>query len=136
MLIQLIIEEDIRRAIVFTRTKHGANRLVGQLEADDIPADAIHGNKSQTARTNALRAFKRGNVDVLVKVPGLRDEAFEDQILREQHPKVLLRPPAPPTPAGFSEKLAQGMVAELWHLHGWWYAPDHLHHLPQLGSRG
>ena len=66
MLIQLIIEEDIRRAIVFTRTKHGANRLVGQLEAADIPADAIHGNKSQTARTNALRAFKRGNVDVLV----------------------------------------------------------------------
>ena len=66
MLIQLVHEEDIRRAIVFTRTKHGANRLAGQLEKADIDAEAIHGNKSQTARTKALRDFKQGRVDVLV----------------------------------------------------------------------
>lgn len=66
MLIQLVHEEGIRRAIVFTRTKHGANRLVGQLEDANIDAEAIHGNKSQTARTKALRDFKQGRLDVLV----------------------------------------------------------------------
>ena len=66
LLIQLVHEEGIRRAIVFTRTKHGANRLAGQLEKSDIDAEAIHGNKSQTARTKALRDFKQGRVDVLV----------------------------------------------------------------------
>ena len=66
LLIQLIHEEGIRRAIVFTRTKHGANRLAGQLEKEDIDAEAIHGNKSQTARTKALKDFKQGRVDVLV----------------------------------------------------------------------
>ena len=66
LLIQLVHEEGIRRAIVFTRTKHGANRLAGQLEKEDIDAEAIHGNKSQTARTKALKDFKQGRVDVLV----------------------------------------------------------------------
>ena len=66
LLIQLVHEEGIRRAIVFTRTKHGANRLAGQLGKEDIDAEAIHGNKSQTARTKALKDFKQGRVDVLV----------------------------------------------------------------------
>jgi ATP-dependent RNA helicase RhlE len=52
--------------LVFTRTKHGANRLAEQLSKQDIPAMAIHGNKSQTARTRALAAFKDGNLQVLV----------------------------------------------------------------------
>ncbi|MGB0726491.1 MAG: helicase-related protein, partial [Candidatus Poseidoniaceae archaeon] len=53
-------------AIVFTRTKHGANRLVKQLDRAGLVAAAIHGNKSQTARTKALKDFKQGRVDVLV----------------------------------------------------------------------
>jgi len=52
--------------LVFTRTKHGANRLTGQLEKDGITAVAIHGNKSQNARTKALADFKAGEVRVLV----------------------------------------------------------------------
>jgi ATP-dependent RNA helicase RhlE len=51
---------------VFTRTKHGANRLSQQLEKDGISSAAIHGNKSQGARTRALADFKRGEVRVLV----------------------------------------------------------------------
>jgi ATP-dependent RNA helicase RhlE len=51
---------------VFTRTKHGANKLAKQLEGDGIRASAIHGNKSQAARTRALADFKRGEVQVLV----------------------------------------------------------------------
>jgi ATP-dependent RNA helicase RhlE len=52
--------------LVFTRTKHGANRLAEKLERDGIPAAAIHGNKSQGARTRALSQFKAGEVPVLV----------------------------------------------------------------------
>jgi ATP-dependent RNA helicase RhlE len=52
--------------LVFTRTKHGANRLAKQLETDGISATAIHGNKSQGARTRALADFKSGAVRVLV----------------------------------------------------------------------
>ncbi len=55
-----------RQVLVFTRTKHGANRLAKQLETDGITATAIHGNKSQAARTRALRDFKDGSVRVLV----------------------------------------------------------------------
>jgi ATP-dependent RNA helicase RhlE len=51
---------------VFTRTKHGANRLVQQLEKDGLSAAAIHGNKSQGARTRALAAFKDKTIRVLV----------------------------------------------------------------------
>ncbi|HYW78308.1 MAG TPA: C-terminal helicase domain-containing protein, partial [Thermoguttaceae bacterium] len=49
----------------FTRTKHGANRLAEYLSKRDIPAMAIHGNKSQTARTKALESFKNGTIRVL-----------------------------------------------------------------------
>ena len=55
-----------QQVLVFTRTKHGANRLAKQLNQDGITADAIHGNKSQGARTKALREFKSGKVRVLV----------------------------------------------------------------------
>ncbi|MEO8466299.1 MAG: DEAD/DEAH box helicase [Gammaproteobacteria bacterium] len=55
-----------RQVLVFTRTKHGANRLSDQLEQDGLTAVAIHGNKSQGARTRALADFKNGAVRVLV----------------------------------------------------------------------
>jgi len=58
--------QNWRQVLVFTRTKHGANRLAKQLEDDGITATAIHGNKSQAARTRALREFKEGTVRVLV----------------------------------------------------------------------
>jgi ATP-dependent RNA helicase RhlE len=55
-----------RQVLVFTRTKHGANRLAKQLETDGLTAAAIHGNKSQGARTRALAGFKKGTIRVLV----------------------------------------------------------------------
>ncbi|VAW82425.1 ATP-dependent RNA helicase RhlE [hydrothermal vent metagenome] len=55
-----------RQVLVFTRTKHGANRLAQQLEKDGLAASAIHGNKSQGARTRALAGFKSGDIRVLV----------------------------------------------------------------------
>ena len=55
-----------QQVLVFTRTKHGANRLTKQLESDGLAATAIHGNKSQGARTKALAEFKKGKVRVLV----------------------------------------------------------------------
>ena len=55
-----------RQVLVFTRTKHGANRLAEQLSQDGLNAAAIHGNKSQGARTKALADFKAGRVRVLV----------------------------------------------------------------------
>ena len=66
LLSHLIREGDWRQVLVFTRTKHGANRLSEQLERDGITSAAIHGNKSQGARTRALADFKRGAVRVLV----------------------------------------------------------------------
>ena len=66
-LLQWIVEEDkVERGIVFTRTKHGANRLVQQLTKVNINAAAIHGNKSQAARNRALAGFKNGDVALLV----------------------------------------------------------------------
>jgi ATP-dependent RNA helicase RhlE len=62
----LIGTNNWRQVLVFTRTKHGANRLSEQLIQDGIQAAAIHGNKSQGARTKALADFKRGTVRVLV----------------------------------------------------------------------
>jgi ATP-dependent RNA helicase RhlE len=66
LLIKLIKDDDWEQVLVFTRTKHGANKLVKKLEAAQISAAPIHGNKSQTARTNALAGFKSGSVKVLV----------------------------------------------------------------------
>lgn len=55
-----------KQVLVFTRTKHGANRLAEQLAKDGLKTTAIHGNKSQAARTRALNDFKQGKVRVLV----------------------------------------------------------------------
>ena len=59
-------EEEWQQVLVFTRTKHAANKLAEQLDKDGITSAAIHGNKSQGARTRALADFKSGNVRVLV----------------------------------------------------------------------
>jgi len=66
LLAQLIHDENWQQVLVFSRTKHGANRLTKFLEAEGIKAAAIHGNKSQAARTKALADFKNGVVRVLV----------------------------------------------------------------------
>ena len=66
LLSRLIREGDWQQVLVFTRTKHGANNLSRQLDRDGLTAAAIHGNKSQSARTRALEGFKQGKVRVLV----------------------------------------------------------------------
>ena len=66
LLSQLIKTKDWRQVLVFTRTKHAANRLTKQLEEYGISAAAIHGNKSQGARTKALASFKANEIRVLV----------------------------------------------------------------------
>lgn len=66
LLAHLIESEKWKQVLVFTRTKHGANRLSAFLEKREIKAAAIHGNKSQGARTKALANFKSGDIQVLV----------------------------------------------------------------------
>jgi ATP-dependent RNA helicase RhlE len=63
---RVLRDPAVERAIVFTRTKHGANRLVKELERGEITAEAIHGNKSQGARQRALDNFKSGRLRVLI----------------------------------------------------------------------
>ncbi len=66
LLTHLVRSRRVSQALVFTRTKHGADRLTEQLVRDGIAAAAIHGNKSQGQRTKALDAFKAGRVGILV----------------------------------------------------------------------
>ena len=66
LLAYLIRELDVKNALVFTRTKHGANKVAGDLAKAGITAAAIHGNKSQTARQQALADFKAGKIQCLV----------------------------------------------------------------------
>jgi ATP-dependent RNA helicase RhlE len=66
LLTHLIKENSWYQVLVFSRTKHGANRIANNLEKKKISATAIHGNKSQSARTKALADFKNGKVNVLV----------------------------------------------------------------------
>jgi ATP-dependent RNA helicase RhlE len=66
LLVHLIQSNQWHQVLIFTRTKHGANRLTQQLEGAGISAAAIHGNKSQAARVKALDMFKRGQVTALV----------------------------------------------------------------------
>ncbi|MCA1325423.1 DEAD/DEAH box helicase [Herbaspirillum sp. alder98] len=66
MLAHLIQTHGWKQVLVFTRTKHGANKLVEQLARDNITAMAIHGNKSQSARTKALAEFKDGKLTALI----------------------------------------------------------------------
>jgi ATP-dependent RNA helicase RhlE len=66
LLTQLILDNNWQQVLVFSRTKHGANRLTRQLESSGIQAVAIHGNKGQNARTKALADFKNGSIRILV----------------------------------------------------------------------
>jgi ATP-dependent RNA helicase RhlE len=66
LLKEVLRDPAMRRVLVFTRTKHGANKVAEQLDRTGVSAAAIHGNKSQNARQKALDAFKRGQIRVLV----------------------------------------------------------------------
>lgn len=66
LIIKLISEGNWKQVLIFTRTKHGSNRLTEKLNKSKITAAAIHGNKTQNARTKALEGFKNGSVRVLV----------------------------------------------------------------------
>jgi ATP-dependent RNA helicase RhlE len=66
LLRHILADETVRRVLVFTRTKHGADRLKRSLEQHRIPAEAIHGNKSQNHRVRSLSSFKDGSTRVLV----------------------------------------------------------------------
>ncbi len=66
LLAHLVKSNDWRQVLVFVKTKHGANRLAQQLSREGVQADAIHGNKSQNARTRALQSFKDNELRVLV----------------------------------------------------------------------
>ncbi len=66
LLLHLIKEYEIGTGLVFTRTKHGADKVVKYLQKENIKAAAIHGNKSQNARQNALTDFKNGSLQILV----------------------------------------------------------------------
>jgi ATP-dependent RNA helicase RhlE len=66
LLREVLRDPAMSRVIVFTRTKHGANRVAGDLEKSGVCAEAIHGNKSQNARQRALAGFRAGQVRVLV----------------------------------------------------------------------
>jgi ATP-dependent RNA helicase RhlE len=66
LLAEILKDPGLARVIVFTRTKHGANRVTEQLARGGVVAEAIHGNKSQTARQRALEGFRRGRARVLV----------------------------------------------------------------------
>ena len=66
LLLHLLKDADIKTALVFTRTKHGADKVVKILQRQNIQSAAIHGNKSQNARQNALNNFKDGTIRVLV----------------------------------------------------------------------
>jgi ATP-dependent RNA helicase RhlE len=65
-LAQLLKQEQVNRALVFTRTKHGADKVVKTLEKAGIPASAIHGNKSQNHRERTLALFRTGEIRTLV----------------------------------------------------------------------
>lgn len=62
----MIGSKNWKQVLIFTRTKHGANRLAQQLSEDGLVSEAIHGNKSQGARTRALHKFKQGKLRILV----------------------------------------------------------------------
>ncbi|MEQ1570265.1 MAG: DEAD/DEAH box helicase [Myxococcota bacterium] len=66
LLVQVVRDPRVQRTLVFTRTKHGANRVVEQLAKSSVKAAAIHGNKSQGARQRALEGFRTGEIPVLV----------------------------------------------------------------------
>ena len=69
LLEDLLRQKEVRRALVFSRTKHGANRIVKNLDRAGLSCAAIHSNKSQGARTRALEGFRSCAVPVLVARP-------------------------------------------------------------------
>ncbi len=66
LLLHLLDQQNIKRTLLFTRTKHGADKIAKHLKKANVKADAIHGDKSQSARQNALSNFKSGKLKVLV----------------------------------------------------------------------
>lgn len=66
LLLHLLKEKEIEKALIFTRTKHGSNNLAKKLKRNKVNAVAIHGDKSQNAREKALSSFREGNIDILV----------------------------------------------------------------------
>ena len=66
LLIDLLKDSSLESVLIFTKTKHGANRLVKSLDSNNIKSAAIHGNKSQGARELALKSFKNGEIKILV----------------------------------------------------------------------
>ena len=66
LLVRLLSDQSIRTALVFTRTKHGADKIARELKKKGLKADAIHGNKSQNARQSVLHNFRTGKIKVLV----------------------------------------------------------------------
>ncbi|HTV67065.1 MAG TPA: DEAD/DEAH box helicase [Rhizobiaceae bacterium] len=66
VLAKMLADETMRSVIIFSRTKHGADRITRDLERDGFPAGVIHGNKSQNARQNALNGFREGKTRILV----------------------------------------------------------------------
>ncbi|HBW87056.1 MAG TPA: DEAD/DEAH box helicase, partial [Crocinitomicaceae bacterium] len=66
LLKKILKQEDVESVLVFSKTKHGANRIVQYLESESIKVAAIHGNKSQAAREKALSGFRTGSIKVLV----------------------------------------------------------------------
>jgi len=66
LLVELLVNKDLKSVLVFSRTKHGANHIVKLLDQMNVPAAAIHGNKSQSARQKALEAFKSKRIRVLI----------------------------------------------------------------------
>ena len=66
LLVHLLQDKNVKRTLVFVRTKHGADKIAKQLKRENFRVDAIHGNKTQSARQNALTNFKNGKLKVLV----------------------------------------------------------------------
>ncbi len=66
LLLEIMAQENVKNALVFTRTKHGADKVARDLTRRGVASAAIHGNKSQTARQESLRKFKQGQLQVLV----------------------------------------------------------------------
>ena len=63
---ELLADQDLKRVLIFTRTKHGADRVARHLHQGGVRADAIHGNKAQNARARALKGFRSGSIRALV----------------------------------------------------------------------
>ena len=105
----LLEDPSIESAIVFTRTKHGANRVVKDLDKVGVRAAAIHGNKSQGARTRALAGFKDGSLRILVATDiasrGI-DVDGVSHVFNYDLPNISekLRAPHPEGPDGLGEK--------------------------------